>query len=252
VKRVLASYRWRRRLLWLTVSAAVVAGVLLIGFKWSNTAPREAVNPTGGPLKIDYAAPKPVSLKVRDRAAALAVASTFVNSAVARKDVDRAWDLVTPTLRAGYTRRQWDTQNLPGIPPFPVASARWQLQFSDVKGIGFTMALFPTKASHQAAQVFMIGLHAVGSRKHRHWVVDNWQAAPTTASQVASGGGGGSGAGVLDSFTPKVTASPTKAKESPIWLLLPVGLLSLALVIPAGIAGLNWRRDRRARAAFDG
>jgi hypothetical protein len=251
VKRVLASYRWRRRLLWLTVSAAVVAGALVIGFKWPNTAPREAVNPSGGALKIDYAAPKPVQLKVRERAAALAVASTFIDTAVARKDVDRAWGLVTPTLRAGYTRKQWDTQDLPGIPPFPVASARWELQFSDVRGIGFTMALFPTKASHQQAQVFMIGLHTVGSGKHRHWLVDNWQAAPTTASQLASGGGGGSG-GVLDSFSPRVSASTSKAKESPIWLLLPVGLLSLILIIPAGIAGLNWHRDRRARALFDG
>jgi hypothetical protein len=251
VKRVLASYRWRRRLLWLTVSAAVVAGLLVIGFKWSNTAPREAVNPSGGPLKIDYAAPKPVPLRVRERAAALAVASRFINTAVARKDVDRAWGLVTQTLHAGYTRKQWDTEDLPGIPPFPVASARWQLQFSDAKGIGFTMALFPTKASHQGAQVFMIGLHRVGSGNHRRWLVDNWQAAPTTATQLASGGGGGGG-GVLNTFAPTVNATSAKAKESPIWLLLPVGLLSLILIIPAGIAGLTWHRDRRARALFDG
>jgi len=225
----------------------------VIGFKWSNTAPREAVNPSGGPVKIDYAAPKPVSLKVRERAAALAVASTFINTAVARKDVDRAWGLVTPTLHAGYTRKQWDTEELPGIPPFPVASARWQLQFSDIKGIGFTMALFPTKASHQTAQVFMIGLHKVGARNHRRWLVDNWQAAPTTGTQLASGGGaGGGGGGLLDTFAPKGSATSAKAKESPIWLLLPVGLLSLILIIPAGIAGLNWHRDRRARALFDG
>jgi hypothetical protein len=249
VKRVLASYRWRRRLIWLAVSVAVVGGALTIGFEWPNTAQREAVNPTGGPLKINYAAPKPVPLKLRDRAAALAVASRFIDTAVARKNVDRAWGLVTPTLRAGYTRKQWDSTDLPGIPPFPVASARWRLQFSDAKGIGFTMALFPTKASHQQAQVFMIGLHTAGSGRHRRWLVDNWQAAPTTASQVASGGGGSSG-GVLDQFNPKTSATSAKAKESPIWLLLPVGLLSLILVIPAGIAGLNWHRDRRARALF--
>jgi hypothetical protein len=111
------------------------------------------------------------------------------------------------------------------------------------------MALFPTKASHQQAAVFMIGLHKVGAGKHRHWLVDNWQAAPTTASQVMSGGAG-SGGGVLDQVTPRVTATSAKAKESPIWLLIPVGLLSLALLIPAGIAATNWYRDRRARALF--
>ena len=247
MKRVLASYRWRRRLLWLTVTAGVVGGALAIGFIWPNTAPPENTKPTGGPIKI-AAPPKKVPLKVRERAAALAVASRFIDTAVARKNVDRAWGLVTPTLRAGYTRKQWDTANLPGIPPFPVAEARWRLQFSDEKGIGFTMALFPTKASHQQAAVFMIGLHKVGAGKHRHWLVDNWQAAPTTASQVM--GGGGSAGGVLDQVTPRVTATSAKAKESPIWLLIPVGLLSLALLIPAGIAGTNWYRDRRARALF--
>jgi hypothetical protein len=248
VKRVLASYRWRRRLIWMTVTAGVVGGALAIGFIWPNTAPPENTKPTGGPVKI-AAPPKKVPLKVRERAAALAVASRFIDTAVARKNVDRAWGLVTPTLRAGYTRKQWDTANLPGIPPFPVAEARWRLQFSDEKGIGFTMALFPTKASHQQPGVFMIGLHKVGAGNHRHWLVDNWQAAPTTASQVASGGGGSAG-GVLDQVSPRVSATSAKAKESPIWLLIPVGLLSLALLIPVGIAGTNWYRDRRARALF--
>jgi len=232
----------------MTVTAGVVGGALAIGFIWPNTAPPENTKPTGGPIKI-AAPPKKVPLKVRERAAALAVASRFIDTAVARKNVDRAWGLVTPTLRAGYTRKQWDTANLPGIPPFPVAEARWRLQFSDEKGIGFTMALFPTKASHQQAAVFMIGLHKVGAVNHRHWLVDNWQAAPTTASQVASGGAGSAG-GVLDQVTPRVTSTSAKAKESPIWLLIPVGLLSLALLIPAGIAGTNWYRDRRARALF--
>ena len=232
----------------MTVTAGVVGGALAIGFTWPNTAPPENTAATGGPVKI-VAPPKHMPLKLRDRAAALAVASRFIDTAVARKNVDRAWGLVTPTLHAGYTRKQWDTANLPGIPPFPVAEARWKLQFSDAKGIGFTMALFPTKASHQQAQVFMIGLHKVGSGNHRHWLVDNWQAAPTTASQVASGGGGSAG-GVLDQVSPQRSATSAKAKESPIWLLIPVGLLSLVLIIPAGIAGTNWYRNRRARALF--
>jgi hypothetical protein len=248
VKRVLASYRWRRRLIWLAVTAGVVSGALAIGFTWPNTAPHENTEATGGPVKV-VPTPKKVPLKTRERVAALAVAAKFVDTAVARKNVDRAWRLVTPTMKAGYTRKQWDTANLPGIPPFPVASARWRLQFSDMKGVGFTIALFPTKASHQQAEVFMIGLHKVGPTNHRHWLVDNWQAAPTTGGQLASGGGS-DGGGTLDQITPKVNTTSAKAKESPIWLLIPVALLSLVLVIPAGIAGTNWYRNRRARALF--
>jgi hypothetical protein len=248
VKRILASYRWRRRLMWLTITAAVVGGALAIGFIWPNTAPPQHLNPTGGPAKV-YATPKAVRLKLRERAAALVVVSRFVDSAVARHDVDRAWGMVTPEMHAGYTRKQWDTQPLPDIAPFPVAQARWQLQFSDTSGVGFTVALFPPRKSQQQPIVFMVGLHEVGARKHRHWLIDNWQPAPINAT--ASGGGGS----VSGQFAPQLgaSASPSpgsKAKEGPIWLLLPVGLLSLILVIPLSIAGLNWRRDRRARAAF--
>src|SRR3989440_1122639 len=232
----------------MSVRRDVEETALATGSTRPNTPPPENTKPPGGPVKI-AAPPKHMPLKLRDRAAALAVASRFIDTAVARKNVDRAWGLVTPTLHAGYTRKQWDTANLPGIPPFPVGEARWRLQFSDAKGIGFTMALFPTKASHQQAQVFMIGLHKVGAGKHGRWLVDNWQAAPTTASQVASGGGGATG-GVFDQISPRVSATSAKAKESPIWLLIPVGLLSLALLIPAGIAGTNWYRNRRARALF--
>ena len=249
MKRILASYRWRRRLILLTATAAVVGGLVAVGLTWPNTAHRENANPTGGPLKI-YAAPRKVALKVHDRVTALAVAAKFIDTAVARKNVDVAWGLVTPTMRAGYTRKQWDTQNLPGIPPFPVASARWRLQFSDIKGVGFTIALFPTKASHQQAQVFMIGLHKVGAPKHRRWLVDNWQAAPTTGGQIADTGGSPA-PGAFGSLS-RVAASPTstKAKEGPIWLLLPLGFLSLILIIPATIVGLNWYRARRANALF--
>jgi hypothetical protein len=246
VKRILASYRWRRRLLWFTIAAAVIGGALAIGFIWPNTAKPEKVDATGGPVRVD-ATPKAVRLKLHDRAAALAVVSRFVDSAVARHNVDRAWWLVTPELRAGYTRKQWDTQALPDIAPFPVAQARWQLQFSDSRGVGFTIALFPPKSSHQRPIVFMAGLHKVGAGKSRHWLVDNWQPAPINATAVGSGGG------TSGQFAPQLgaSASPTaRAKESPVWLLVPVGLLSLILVIPLSVFGLNWHRDRRARAAF--
>lgn len=252
MKGILASYRWRRRLIWSTVTAGVLGCALAIGFIWPNTAPHEQVAANGGPVKIEKA-PTPVRLKLRDRAAALTVVSEFVDSAVAGHNVDKAWALVTPTLHAGYTRKQWDTQPLPDIPPFAVAQARWKLQYSDSEGIGFTIALFPPKRSQEQPTLFMVGLHKVGRTKHRHWLIDNWQPAPVTAtSQLTSGGGG-----VTGQFAPQLGAGNTpvssaKAKESPIWLLLPVGLLSLILLIPLGIFGLSWHRDRRARAAFNG
>ena len=69
MKEVLASYRWRRRLIWLTATVAFVAGVVVVGVRWSNTAPHEAVASSGGPLKVDYSPPKKVRLTLRDKSA---------------------------------------------------------------------------------------------------------------------------------------------------------------------------------------
>ena len=219
MKRVLASYRWRRRLAWTAVAALVVGSAVAVGVIWSNTGHSEQAAPTGGPIRLDYRPPKAVRLKHRDRTEALQVAAKFIDSAVARKNVDRSWSLAAPELRQGITRAEWD-RNENSIVPFPVAEARWKLQFSDVRGIGFTMALFPKNGSEEKAQVFMIGLHKVGAGKNHRWLVDNWQPAPTTV--------GG------------------KSKESPFWLLLPIGLLSLVIVIPAIVGATGWYRGRRA------
>jgi hypothetical protein len=246
VKRVLASYRWRRRLVWLAVTAAVVAGVVAIGVRWSNTAPHEAVAPKG-PLKLDYSPPKAVRLKLHDKALALAVVTRFIDTAVARKNVDRAWGLVSRDFRAGVSRKEWDQGNLP-VPPYPVATARWRLQFSDAQGVGFTVALFPVKGSQQQAQVFMIGLHHLDSGGHRRWLVDNWQSAPTSPAISGGSQSDGSPGGTFASVSPKLGPDVGKARESAIWLLIPVGLLSLIVLVPAGIAGVNWYRGYRARA----
>jgi hypothetical protein len=242
MKSVLASYRWRRRLAWSIGAAAAIGAAVSIALIWPNTAPEEKLG-ARTPLKIDNRPLKPVRLKARERASALAVVGRFLDTAVARKNVDRAWSLVAPEFRAGITRRQWDAGTMP-IVPYPVLSARWRVEYSDVQGVGFSLALFPKKGSHERAQVFLIGLHKIGIGKRRHWVVDDWHAAPSSGAQSAAGGG----PGVLEQVSPKTSGG--HAKESAAWLLLPVGLLSLILIIPLGIAAANWYRARRAEAMF--
>src|SRR4029077_11489384 len=119
--------------------------------------------PTSDKARIEKE-PKPVRLKALDKQDALAVVTRFLYTAVARKHVDRSWNLVAPEFRAGFTPKQWATQDIPVV-PFPVQSARWRLEFSDERGVGFSVAAFPTKESHQRAQVFLVGLHTIGKAK---------------------------------------------------------------------------------------
>jgi hypothetical protein len=242
VKGLFSSYRWRRRFLWFSVVAVVAGAAVGIAMLWPNTAPPE-------PPVSKYRAALPpvphnVTPKQQEESLALGVASRFVDTAVTRRHVDASWGLVAPEFKSGFSRKEWDTGDIP-VQPYPAGQKRrWILDYSDTQGIGFQIALFPRKGAHVQPYVFLIGLHRVKG----HWVVDNWQPAPSNA--VAPSNPGPSTGGVIEKVTPHVTPSSTKPKEGQIWLLLPVALLSLIIVIPVMVFGINWYRGHRAEAAF--
>jgi hypothetical protein len=231
---------------WLGAVLIVIAGLTVVVLEAPGRTPK-AQGPSNVRLDVEKE-PRPVRLKAPDKKDALDVVTRFVYTAVARKHVDRSWKLVAPELRAGFTRRQWATQDIPVV-PFPAQSARWRLEYSDERGVGFSVALFPTQESHQRAQVFLVGLHTIGKAKRQHWVIDNWQAAPSQGLQPVSGGPGGGAGGVLEQTSPDVNRY-AKSTESAAWLLLPLGLLSLIIIIPLLIASVNWYRGHRAERAL--
>lgn len=230
----------------LTVTAIVVSTAVGVALKWPNTAEKEP-GVSNVPLHFDYSAPKSVRLKLHDRAVALATTRRFIDTAVVRsKKIDSSWNLVSPQFRSGFTRKQWDSGEMPVV-PFPVREARWKLDYSDVQGVGFEISLLPTKSSHVQAQVFLIDLHPVGAGKRRHWLIDNWQAAPTSGSQTVGVGGGG--ANVLAQMSPRLDPMG-QSRLGAAWLFLPVGLLSLIILVPLGIVTVNWYRGHRAVRAL--
>jgi hypothetical protein len=232
VKGILASYRWRRRFMWLTATAAVVGAGTAVALMVPNT--RSKVHgPSNIPVKITES-PRTVRFGPRDEARAIAVATRFLHTAVARKKVDRSWNLASPEFRAGFTRKQWNSGKMPVV-PYPVRKARWNIDYSDTEGIGFSLALIPIKGSGQRPQEFQIGLHPLGSAKQRHWVVDYWQ--PLASGGVAATGERG------NAEAPRQVGT---VKLSKAWLFLPAGLLSLIVLVPLGIVTVNWYRERRA------
>jgi len=231
----------------MTALALLVGAVVALVVFWPNTAPEEQQPPSNVAAPIEKE-PRPVRLKAPDRKDALVVVRRFLYTAVARKHVDRSWKLVAPELRAGFTRRQWATQDIPVV-PFPAQSARWRFEFADSQGVGFSVALFPTQDSHQRAQVFLVGLHTIGKAKRQHWVIDYWEPSPSQGFQMVSGGSTGAGGSFLEQTSPNVMASG-KSAESAAWWLLPLGLLSLVIIIPLLIASVNLYRGYRAERAY--
>ena len=93
---------------------------------WSNTSHVHYAKTRPGKPTI-VAAPVPADFSVAKREGVLRIAAEFVNTAVRRKHVELSYDLASPDLRSGYTRKAWATQDIP-VQPFPLQSARYKLK----------------------------------------------------------------------------------------------------------------------------
>jgi hypothetical protein len=191
-----------------------------------------------------YEAPRPVRLTRAQRARVLATAANFVIHAVARRQVEEAYDLTAPSLRGGLTRAQWRSGTIPVV-PFPVDEARWKLEFSDEEGVGLQVLLFPRPRSGLRPEVFNMELAPTGTGAKQRFLVTSWSpsalsggAAPSTAS--ASTGG-----------VPDLGASlEGQARLDSRWLLAPLVLFAIVPLVVIGFFARGWLRGRRAAAEY--
>jgi hypothetical protein len=238
---LLASYRWRRRLLWL-LAIAIVAGVvsaLVIEFPSRSATEGEPVAKGHIEIAPDQV-PKTVKLKGAARASALSVARLFVSTAVARKHIDRSWSLLSPEIKQGLTRKEFVSGNN-SIVPYPVGDSRWAVDYSYRNRVGFQIALYPRPGAKLSPEVFLLDLRAAGTGKQRHWLVKAWNPTPIQAIGSSPTGGGN----IIDSVRPQVASSgSSNGRLGVAWLLVPLGLLSLVLLVPLGFLLFNWRRGR--------
>jgi hypothetical protein len=162
--------RTRRRAVWVLTAGSVCAAVALLLVLASDTdAPQERFStvPAQEPER-EVKAPLPQEAR--------RVAVRFIQTAVARENLDEAWTLVGPNLRGGLTRKEWLTGNNPVV-PFPVDKldvAPYKVDESFETSALIEVALLPRRGSGVRAQVFFLGLKKVGSGSRARWVVDNW------------------------------------------------------------------------------
>jgi hypothetical protein len=235
----LSSPRTRRRLATWGSVALVVGAIVFSMIHWSNTgttydiaAPKSEPAPPPPP-------PRRAPFTGSVRRDVLRTAARFLETAVVREHVEDSWELTAPTLKRGYTRETWATQDIP-VAPYPVDAARWDVDYSWEGVVGLKVALFPKKGEDVPAAVFDMQLRAFGKGDDRRWLVDSWT--PASYTGVPSG--------------PLLGGSNQPAAEykSPLgasWLFLPLGVLSLAVLIPLLVLGRNWWRDRRAVRRYE-
>jgi hypothetical protein len=97
---------------------------------------------------------------------------TFLQTAVARKNLAKAWTVVGPGIRQGQTYTDWLKGEI-AVVPYPGESmdkAPIKVDWSHANSIGLSVALLPKKGSAEKPQVFNMELKKAGNR----WVVDSW------------------------------------------------------------------------------
>jgi hypothetical protein len=106
------------------------------------------------------------------------VAYAFIDTAVARKHLARAWSIVAPELKQGMTLDEWKTGTIPVV-PYPAGEAKVLLKtvnsFTDTAQLSVTF--LPVSGSKVRAAGFTLGLRNVDG----HWLASSWQPASSIA-----------------------------------------------------------------------
>jgi hypothetical protein len=249
VKKFLASPRMRRRLGWVGSMLLVAAGIGVLILLLPGRS-QVAAEPRGGPAYIPPEPDVPMRRTRGQLTQPLDVAAKFIFTAVIRKNVGESWDVVAPTFpgKSEYTKAEWAKGDDLPIIPFPVARARWRLDYSYRNEVGLAVALFPPQGSEQRAAVFNIDMRAFGTGKNRKWMVENF--GPAGVEGMAAGGGSSNRmqASGLPDLNPVGTSGSSRLSNT--WLIVPLGILGLALLFPLGLGISSLIRARRAEREF--
>jgi hypothetical protein len=263
---VLRTRRSRRRALIaaVIVLVAVPLGYLAVHYS-SSGSPRNA----NGPYVSDafYRQPKHVPFTADKRRAVSAVLARFVSGAVSKHDLAGTWDLAGPDLRQGITREDWLAGRVPLV-PFDASKrgqGKWSVvNYSYANKVGLELLMFP---AHRSGQLATVETDVVRGQDGR-WRVNYWMitklhgpgsaAAADSASAMSEGPPnvhrlpGKKKAQAQHGVASAPAPDPTGGVEhvGAAWLLVPGGIVVLALLALVGLGTRAWLRNRRAAAGW--
>jgi len=151
----------------------LVAGVVaftIVHFGTNTAKPLTSSGAPSGPVQAvvpEKRVPVPKAAKV--------VAGKFILTAVQRKHLDRAWPIVTSSIRQGLTHKQWMTGNIAVVPWLGrIGVTPLKVDYSHAREVEFTVAILPAKGEKMNSDYFVIVLKKVGNGKNARWLVDQW------------------------------------------------------------------------------
>jgi hypothetical protein len=216
----------------------LVGSVTFAMVHWSNTSHvRYPKTRPGKPTVVKN--PVHADFRVARKEGALRVAAQFVNTAVRRRHLDVSYDLASPTLKRGYTRRAWETKDIP-VQPYPLDSARYKVMGSFTDQVWVQVALYPDRKHKSVpAAVFDLTLKPFANGDAHRWLVDSWTPAGYTGVPT----------GILGSDRGPLAAASSveyKSSLSRAWLLVPLSGFMVGLGLLIALAARGWWRGNRA------
>jgi hypothetical protein len=102
---------------------------------------------------------------------------TFIATAVARKHLGDSWDVVAPSLKAGYTFAQWKNAKALPVIPYPlddINKVQYALELATTQEILIEVGVGARPETGVRPGTFQIGLIPVGTGANPQWLVDYW------------------------------------------------------------------------------
>ncbi len=173
-----------------------------------------------------------------DRAAINRTLDTFVATAVRRHDVAKSYDLVTPQVRGGMSRRAWAKGDIP-VYPYPARGTSWHGWYVDYalkNEVAFELVLQP----HRGHKLDPISFSASVKRIHGRWLVDSFYPAAIFLSSHRV-------IGPKDFAAPTLVSEAGNSRLGAIWVLVPMGFGALGLLAVIVFFVVNFARNRTAK-----
>jgi hypothetical protein len=182
-------------------------------------------------------------LKPAERRAIDATVDRFVTSAVQRRDLAASYDLVTPAMRTGISRRAWahGTTNVMAYPARGTRFHGWTLDLARPGYVMIDLLLQPRRGAHEGAMIFTLELR----RLHGRWLVSSFTPSASFAGAERTGS-----MKAFGDYGPLAQTNPKPKHVNRLFLVGPALVLLLIVGLPAGIILRGWRRNRQAERAF--
>ncbi len=189
--------RWlQRAIVWLSVLLLVAGIVVYVGTRAGDDQDlgADARPPENAPAAVpaDPFAPETQPSAEDVPRAARVAAGEFILAAAGREDLEKAWQLTHPDLKAqcACSKKEWMTGNIP-VQYYPVGNldvASFAVQEATPNYVVLHVALLPEEKSKVKPQSFYIGVRPVGQGAKKKWLVDYW--APYASIPVPAEVGG--------------------------------------------------------------